>query len=314
MLIAFDSAAMGGYNISISRLQGVSLCALRPHPAGIHMFAIRHTTQRVSHRITRRIGIHFGEAFPFWYIVEFPRSGDTWLGRMVADYLDIPFSEHSVLPVVHSCVNFAHWRYHRGLRRCLYIHRDGRDVMTSLFFYWMNRMQQKPQDHVRDFLRRRFDRAFGPGFDPEDSVGLMARFIELEMTRPRIGSLTWPRHIACWLGHDHVAYLSYEALVGNTAGSVGAALESFLDEPLDRGRLDEVVERYSFRRMSGRERGDEDRRSFLRRGTVGNWREHFCPESAEVFDHYAGQTLIELGYEPDRSWLARMAIKPLSVE
>jgi hypothetical protein len=55
--------------------------------------------------------------------------------------------------------------------------------------------------------------------------------------------------------------------------------------------------------MAGRKRGEEDQFSFLRKGIVGDWRNHFSAEAAVVFDAHAGSALIELGYEPDRSWI-----------
>jgi len=36
---------------------------------------------------------------------------------------------------------------------------------------------------------------------------------------------------------------------------------------------------------------------------AGDGRHHFTRDAAEVFDHYAGQTLIDFGYECDRSWV-----------
>jgi hypothetical protein len=268
------------------------------------MAFVRRTLQRISHRLTRQVGIRFGEVFPFWYVSEFPRSGGTWLGRMVADYLDLPFAELSVFPMGLSCVNFTHWPYHPRLRRCFYIYRDGRDVMVSFYFYRMSVMRKNPNTSVGRSLGRRYREAFGRGFDPDDSLSLMGRFVELEMTRPGMGQLNWPQHIANWYvpGRKNVAFLSYEQLRNDPRETLETALRQFLDEPVDASRLQRTVQRYGFERMSGRPPGDEDRHSFFRKGTVGDWRNHFTAEAAAVFDQYAGDTLVRLGYEPDHSW------------
>jgi hypothetical protein len=64
-----------------------------------------------------------------------------------------------------------------------------------------------------------------------------------------------------------------------------------------------VAEEFSFERQSGRRAGEENRGGFLRKGVVGDWRGRFSPEAREVFDRYAGEELILLGYERDRSWV-----------
>ena len=43
--------------------------------------------------------------------------------------------------------------------------------------------------------------------------------------------------------------------------------------------------------------------SFLRKGEVGDWRNHFDEDAARIFDEVAGQTLINLGYAADSEWV-----------
>ena len=47
-----------------------------------------------------------------------------------------------------------------------------------------------------------------------------------------------------------------------------------------------------------------------RKGVAGDWRNHFTPEAAHVFDSIAGELLVESGYEPDRSWVERVGETP----
>jgi hypothetical protein len=56
-----------------------------------------------------------------------------------------------------------------------------------------------------------------------------------------------------------------------------------------------IAEEFSFERQAGRRPGEEDKRSFLRKGVVGDWRNHFSQEARETFDRYAGSELILLG-------------------
>ena len=56
------------------------------------------------------------------------------------------------------------------------------------------------------------------------------------------------------------------------------------------------VQRASFRALSGREAGDEDLSSHLRKGIVGDWKNHFGEAALSRFEAVAGPLLQELGY------------------
>ena len=72
---------------------------------------------------------------------------------------------------------------------------------------------------------------------------------------------------------------------------------------LDKERAEEIVNRFSFRNQSGRKPGQENIRSFLRKGIVGDWKNHFTSEARQVFNQHAGDALKMLGYESDDSWV-----------
>jgi len=52
----------------------------------------------------------------------------------------------------------------------------------------------------------------------------------------------------------------------------------------DRALIRRAVDEHDFSRVTGRERGVEDRSAFLRTGSSGDWRNYFSPESARFFD------------------------------
>ncbi len=269
------------------------------------MAFIREQLQRFANKSTKFIGMHWGETFPFWYVCEYPKAGGTWLSRMVSDYLDIPMPQYSVMPMGCQCVIHNHWMYSAQLRRCFYLYRDGRDVMVSFYFYRMRNMQQKPETPFNRRMRQRYDVAFGAGFNPEDVRKHLPAFIELEMRKPMNARINWPTHIGQWCSprHEQVAYLSYEELLATPVETLARCIGQFVDEAVNLERLQSTVDRYSFNRMAGRQRGEEDRGSFLRKGVAGDWKNHFTREAAQVFDKYAGPTLIDLGYEKDRAWV-----------
>jgi len=48
----------------------------------------------------------------------------------------------------------------------------------------------------------------------------------------------------------------------------------------------------------------KDTGSFLCKGIARHWKTKFTREVREVFDYYAGDTPIELGYEQNRLWVS----------
>ena len=276
--------------------------ATRPPRIG----TLRANCQRLSNKVTKAIAIAAGESFPFWYVSEYPKAGGTWLSNLLADYLAIPFPKFSALPLACQCIVHNHWRWHPRLNRVFYLYRDGRDVLVSYYFMRM-RMIAQPANAYERKMRRRYVRLFGRGFDPEHTAATLPRFIELEMTRPLQARINWPDHISEWYdpARRNIAYLSYEELLTSPVPTLERCLERFLDEPVDRARLAESVDRWSFSRLSGRTPGTEDRNDFLRKGIAGDWRNHFTRDACEVFDRYAGQALLALGYETRPDWVAR---------
>ena len=85
----------------------------------------------------------------------------------------------------------------------------------------------------------------------------------------------------------------------------------FLGRSVELDRIRSSVSENSFesttRRLYGtqRETGTADNTRFVRKGIVGDWKNHFSREAAEVFAGLAGATLVRLGYEPDEQWIDR---------
>jgi hypothetical protein len=47
---------------------------------------------------------------------------------------------------------------------------------------------------------------------------------------------------------------------------------------------------------------DPDRSKTFRKGKTGGWQKHFSAEHKALFKNYAGDLLIDLGYEKDLDW------------
>lgn len=261
---------------------------------------------------TRFISRHWGETFPFYHVIEYPKSGGTWLAKLIADYLQIPKPMTPLLPVAFTCVLQGHWRYDRRYKNVWYLYRDGRDVMISLYFHRMREMAANPGSLDGRYARGVYPRLFGPAFNPADIRANLPKFIEHEALNPKSSYVNWSRHCDMWLEDSSVAGLRYEDLIADTVGTVARVLPRHVPGDVDHERLAASVKKFSFESQSGRKRGQEDAASFLRKGVAGDWKNHFTREAAKVFDHFHGRTLVQLGYERSQDWVASMpAIAPL---
>lgn len=227
---------------------------------------------------------------------EFPKSGGTWLSQMLAAATGLPFPQHQ-LPGLRAQVLQGHYLRPAGMRNVVTLWRDGRDVLVS-FYHHAVVGNEYSQQHSLRALRRRL------AIDnPRDVRGNLARFAEYTLTQPDHPRFTWPRFAEVWAGRPGVASTTYEALRRDTAGELMRLVQERGYMPLSRERAEEIAAGYAFNRQrAGGQQAGLLARQFLRKGAVGDWRNHFTAETAQVFQHYAGATLIRLGYEADNTW------------
>lgn len=274
-------------------------------------------------RITETIAHRYGSQIGFVYVGGYPKSGTSWISQLVAHYLDLPFIKpFPTLPITFKCLVHHHWTYHPTLDYSIYVVRDGRDVMTSLYFTVMmgylrskktvselSMISVKPL--VANFgkfyeVNRRLHYLFGKDFDPWDTERYLPTFIEAEMKKPFRWAVkqSWPTYVGSWREKgQQTTFVKYEDMLQDPVDTLSKALAHHLETEIDREQVKYTVQRYSFKKQTGRKQGTEDRSSFFRKGIHGDWANHFTTEAAKVFDHYAGELLIELGYEQDRQWI-----------
>ena len=239
------------------------------------------------------------DRMPLYLVTEYPKSGGSWVAQMLADYFHVPFPQ-SRRPHFEPCVMHGHHLYSKNFRNIFCVMRDGRDIMVSYYFHLLF-------EHDRNnpvFVRR--SRKKMPFTDPDDVKKNLPAFIEYTFTTGTRGltKFTWNQFVTSWADKD-VAILRYEDLVRDAAEVLRDAVGKVTGAEPNIARLVEIREKYSFRSQAGREPGVEDRKSFMRKGIAGDWKSHFTGEACQVFDHYAGDTLVRMWYERDRTWAER---------
>ena len=248
---------------------------------------------RVSDLLSLLLGTRFPKSFPFVFVIAYPKSGHTWAGQLIADYLQLPAPQNTLLPIGHPAVLFTHHRVWKGFQRGVYVVRDGRDIMTSLFCH-------TPSWHTRSHLS-------GLGKKARDNNDIAA-FVEWQFStiKPASSYVNWPTHVRSYFeaNNSNLILTKYEDLHREGEKTLSNIVSNLTEELADLDKVRIALDKYSFTKQTGRLPGQEAAQgTWARKGKVGDWINYFTPEAAEVFDHYAGDILIELGYEEDHCWV-----------
>lgn len=253
---------------------------------------------RSVNAITRYMLVYGLSGAMLYFIVnEYPKSGGSWLAQMLADLLQIPFPRNR-LPVLRPSIMHGHFFKKRTMKNIVLLWRDGRDVIVSWYFHCMmvNELGNKALvEEVRKDIQ----------FEDVAAVREnLPKFIEYSFTRQRHPSFTWSEFVRAWAGRENVLHVRYEDLRSDPQPELARLVKGLVGKMIPSEVLDEVVYEYSFEELAKRKAGEEKRNSFLRKGIVGDWRNVFTGEAREIFAYYAGEELIQLGYERNSKWVS----------
>jgi Sulfotransferase domain len=108
-----------------------------------------------------------------------------------------------------------------------------------------------------------------------------------------------------WFHHEDVCKVGYEELKTDGAAAIRTVIDHLGLDITDE-QIHDAVRWHNFERRSGRKPGEADADSGMRKGVVGDWRNHFDDECREHFkaalDGRWNALLIEMGYERTPDW------------
>lgn len=252
-----------------------------------------------------RISALFPEKIPTVFVAGFPKSGTSWVTQVVSDYLRWPFIDLSFFPIGSPAVIHCHFLPKAGRPAMIYVVRDARDIIVSLYFHLVRAIPEGDNPPIPKHLIPYFR-----GLKNKDHVhDFLPIFIKRHFERPYGTSRNWNQHLIAYrrLGDTAPPLLRYEDLLDTPFDAFKGALVGLTgDEDFNEEQLRQSIERFSFERQTGRNRGEANAKSFLRSGKSGDWRNYFTKESAEVFWELYAEGMKAAGYEEGNDWISEL--------
>jgi len=255
---------------------------------------------------------------PILFIAGLPKSGSTWIERMVSSYAG--FHEY-LLPAVakyelatggshdfelprgmfdnlknmlvltkmhiHGSPNNVDVLRGAGINYVV-LHRDLRDVAVSYHFYVQNTPWHPEYRHHHKATTQQGISIFGKRMLPA-----YVKWVQ-----------TWRKNA----DPEHSIQIRYEEmLIDPTVGMTRIATLFGLDSTPE--TIKGIVGSHSFKKMSGgRDRGHASSTAFARKGVSGDWKNHFTPELREQFGGLIADLLIETAHEQCDSWVTEESL------
>jgi hypothetical protein len=246
--------------------------------------------------ITRYGYIHFfSNYFGSVVVNEFPKSGGSWLSRMISEASGLPLEQNGFIKFHRSIVQCHKIQFYNvNLNKSIFLFRDGRDVSVSLYFHSL--VPSDKNNHIRVKRNQDFF-GFRDVFDVESNLPV---FLENIFTSNKVIKMSWSDFVRKHYMSSKIS-VRYEDLLTRPVFEVERLLRA-CHLSIDHDLIADVVARNSFEALTGRRKGEVDNKSFLRSGTSGTYVKYFNSDSKNIFKHFAGDELVMLGYEDDREW------------
>lgn len=237
-----------------------------------------------------------------FYLVSYPKSGNTWMRFLLGNYLtngDVNFSNyHKVIPDIHrnpqdiSVVKYSpvfvksHFDFQKDYKNIIYIYRDGRDVSVSYYHHLMGKNRLPEGTSFSEYFWKYF--ITGKVFFGD-----------------------WGGHIVSWTQKPkldrNMMCLSYESLQNDTITCLKKVLE-FANVSIDEQRLltaiknstkENMIMDEKINRKGSLEHKDvtSENFRFVRKGIVGDWRSQYDNKMLSAFYEKYGAIMVELGYD-----------------
>jgi len=230
--------------------------------------------------------------FPTLHINEFPKSGGTWLCRMLSDVLDRRFDDNSY-PKFGTAV-MKHHRTSFILKPTITVIRDPRDVAVSYFHHMLKAFNDDPFN--KHGVRIMQNEVYGGQSADASNDDQLSVFIEKLTTAPVSPAFTWGDFYRQQTQQNN-PILRYEDMRTDPLASIGGVLTA-VGAHYSKTRLKEVIDANNIETILDKRKkeGVQGGNFFIRKGKVGGWRDCLREESIALIEKDAGDLLDRYGY------------------
>jgi hypothetical protein len=210
---------------------------------------------------------------------------------MLSGLTGVPFPRNRFV-TEWPCILHSHLLPHDRLDKSITILRDGRDIMVSAYHHFII-----PNEHCPPHEQKKWASLINAS-DLWSVRTNLAAFIEVFHEHYRVGgrSITWQDHVLACRELNLLA-ITYEDLLTNPHKEL-QGVTKYLGLDISAEKIDQIIEQFSFNKM--KERNPES--LFLRKGTSGDWKNHFTHNAGELFESLGGKALRLLNYTSDNTW------------
>jgi len=250
-------------------------------------------------------------------VVGFPKSGNTWVARLLAEATNSNIEAghgDAVNSIDNSpdrdgsyVIHKRHFIYsHDSLCKgsIVYIVRDVRDVMVSGFFFsnrWMDNNKVNNNLLYKWYFNHellKLNRCWRGNM--LDNLVNKYRDIKTYLsgcTPKQIPHTNWSDDVIYWSNQPGVTIVRYEDLLANTESEMRRVLEKLGIEVSDEV-LSRAVSNQNFdsRKSKFLSEGDEINAGFMRTGRSGGWKDYLTPEVAKDIEAMHQVAMREYGY------------------
>lgn len=244
------------------------------------------------------------------YVVGYPKSGNTWLSRLIGETLRCPVSGYdNALPLAVEGLN-RESRYvvrqlhlspvfdqkgvltanriyvdswNKEMGKIIFIMRDPRDIAVAAKFYWDLDSVQKALHGMKN------------GVSP--FAFQYCEFVQnWEKASRMIWDVGWTSfENLCYSGPDEI--ISLFTYLGLPSPTYNRALKAYKVQ-----RIQAKREQIESEPGDLRPYGKTIQLKNLRKGIVGDWKNHFSEADAALAQEYFGDILLKYNYEIDEEW------------
>jgi hypothetical protein len=171
--------------------------------------------------------------------------------------------------------------------RAFFIARDPRDLIVSNYFSLKH--SHSPYDPYILKMREKLN-----NMTEEDGITEL-----IDSLAPGIKNT-----LEGWFSQDSVQIklIKFEDFFGNNQLNEFTDLLEFCNIQLPSNDVEYLLDKYSFKKISGRKLGTEDVKNHYRKGTPGDWKNHFTVNHKNQFKQIVGELLQKCNYESNDTW------------